>query len=324
MTGNHLLWRRRAGGRTNPCRRREGNLPLTGIPALCLCLCLYSFCAAADSPGAGSTHTGVTPAQPTTPDSATRTQLMMRTTDQTHTVRLDPQPAGSLVPELWSSRITAPAPNEDAETRLALRQLIRQVRSVKFDNGKSAPSTEPPAAPVPPDPAAARPRVILAATPVKPTAQPETRSLEPPAAVAATEENGSPGTERRDASGLSSQARKTLQSLLQDPRQAHDPLEVAELLFLSGRPADAVSFYEKALERTSAGDAATAQDRAWILFQLANCLRETDLSRAQKTYTQLISDYPSSPWTELAKAQGQLVGWYQKDQPHQLIASRQP
>jgi len=305
MTGNHLRLRRSECGRTNRCRPREGNLPLAGIPAICLCLCLCSFCSAVDSPAAGPAHTQVTSPQPPAPDSAAPTRLMSRTRDQANTSHPDPQPAGGLVSEFWSSRITAPAPNEDAETRLALRQLIRQVRSVTFDNGTSAPPPEPPAVS----------QAVPAPTEMKSAARQETGPTEPPVAVPSKEEKGS---------SLSPRAKRTLESLLQDPRQVHDPLEMAELLFLSGRPADAVPFYEKALENTSAGDATTAQDRAWILFQLANCLRETDSDKAQKTYVQLVSEYPSSPWTELAQAQGQLVGWYQKDQPHQLIASRQP
>lgn len=330
MIGKHLLLRLSESGRVNPCPPREGHLPLAAIPALCLCLCLYSFCCAqggivtAEGPGddfnayaeTSATQARSAVARPGSTMPPTLTGLTSRTGDQANTLHPGPQPVGGLIPELWSSRITAPAPNEDAETRLALWQLIRQVRSVKFDNGESARSTPPPAAPtITPDPAATGPRVVLTATPTKPAAKPETRSVEPQVAVAATEENGS---------SLSPKAKRALEGLLQDPGQVHDPLEMAELLFLSGRPTDAVSFYEKALEHTSAGDAATAQDRAWILFQLANCLRETDLSKAQKTYTQLISEYPSSPWTELAKAQGQLVGWYQKDQPHQLMASWQP
>jgi hypothetical protein len=227
-----------------------------------------------------------------------------RTGEQANTLHSGPLQGEGLAAELWSSRIAAPAPSEDAETRLALTQLIRQVRSVKFDDGKPTPPPEPPAVA----------QTVPAPTETKATRQ-EMVSVEPPAAVPARDENGAL---------LSVRARRTLESLLQDPRQVHDPLEMAELLFLSGRPADAVPFYGKALEHTSVGDATTGQDRAWILFQLANCLRETDLNKAQKTYAQLVSEYPSSPWTELAKAQGQLVGWYQQDQPHQLTAARQP
>ncbi len=76
--------------------------------------------------------------------------------------------------------------------------------------------------------------------------------------------------------------------------------------------------------RPNAVEAATAADRAWTLFQLANCLRETNLGEAQATYTKLISEYPDSPWTDLARAQNQLVSWYLKDQPQQLAASRRP
>jgi tetratricopeptide (TPR) repeat protein len=213
--------------------------------------------------------------------------------------------SGRLTRQLWAGRIAAPDPNEDAETRLALKRLIRQVRSVQF--GREAPKP------------AAVPSAETPLTPAPPrTASPAGQATKPVTAGAAVPKKVPV------ESSLSSQEQSTLQSLLQDPGKASDPLEIAELLFLSGRPTDAAPFYAQALARLFPGESTTAADRAWVLFQLANCLRETNMSEAQATYAKLIAEYPDSSWTELARAHSQLLSWYQKDRPQQLAAARQP
>jgi hypothetical protein len=225
-----------------------------------------------------------------------------------------PLPAGQLTRELWSSRLAAPDPNEDAETRLALKRLIRQVRSVRF--GSEAASAAP-AAPVPTPPTPA-PRQIEPA-PVPPVQPPETTAADRPHSGPSDRTANAPA-----GPSPSGSQQKALAILLQDAGRTRDPLEIAELLFLSGRPADAAPFYAQALEHLPPGEAATVADRTWTLFQLANCLRETSPGEAQATYARLLAEYPDSPWTELARAQSQLLGWYQKEQPQQLAASRQP
>jgi hypothetical protein len=118
-------------------------------------------------------------------------------------------------------------------------------------------------------------------------------------------------------------ALKQLERLMLDPNQVSDPLEMAELLFLGGRTAEAAVFYEKALASLASSDPMHSEDRAWILFQLGNCLRETDMARARDTYMKLVSQYPSSPWTELAKAHGRLITWYQSAKPEQWAPTKE-
>ena len=210
-----------------------------------------------------------------------------------------------LTQQLWFSRITAPDPDEEIEGRRALKQAIQQIRSVKFTNENPTPTFSRVAEP---QPAAESPRIEPAAQTGPASVQsPTVVSLESPA-----QPLPSTGTEA------------VLKNLLQDPSQARDPLKIAELLFLSGRTTDATPFYQKALDHTRPADRLTNRDRAWILFQLGNCLRETDMAQAQDAYTKLIAEYPDSPWTELAKAYGQLASWYQTAQPRQLLASREP
>jgi hypothetical protein len=43
---------------------------------------------------------------------------------------------------------------------------------------------------------------------------------------------------------------------------------------------------------------------------------------AIKMYRQLIIEHPNSPWKELAEARSKLLDWYQKDEPHKLIAEQ--
>lgn len=211
---------------------------------------------------------------------------------------------GQLARELWSGRVTAPDPNDDVTTSLTLKRLIRQIQSVKFEDKRPAPAFTRPVEPqTPPEPSAVQPTKEVKAQPIRP--------------ATATVENG-------ETQPLpSNKTQRVLEGLLQDAGRIHDPLEMAELLFLNGRPTEATPFYQKALEHTAPGDPATDQDRAWILFQLGNCLRETDLAQAQDAYVKLISEYPDSPWTELAKAHGRLLSWYREARPQELLASRQ-
>jgi TolA-binding protein len=259
---------------------------------------LCALCGAAPVSAAGS---GPAPA----PVPAAHGAVLQPARTQTRPAFSEPPQDRQLTRELWSSRITAPNPNEDAAGRLALKRLIEQVRSVRFGNEAAQATPASPVAvrstaePLPTEPAATPPAKLS-----------EAASIAPPSVTAAS--SPSPGQH------------KAFAGLPQDSGRMSDPLEVAELLFLSGRPADAAPFYAQALEHLRPGDAVTAADRAWTLFQLATCLRETNMDEARATYAKLISEYPDSPWTELARAQSQLLSWYQKDRPQQLVASRQP
>jgi tetratricopeptide (TPR) repeat protein len=226
------------------------------------------------------------------------------TTDRAGTPLLDAGQNSSLSKDLWSGRVSAPQTSPDAETSLALRRLIRQVRSVKFGDKEAGPTFTAPAEPQP----------AFQARETQPVR--ESTAGPTPSAAMITATNAAT-TASEPVTPLSTQARKTLDMLQQNPGQVREPLEMAELLFLSGRPTEAAPFYAKALNQISRIDPSYDTDRAWVLFQLGNCLRETDTAKAQETYMKLVSEYPASPWTELAKAHGRLLTWYQKDRPGQ-------
>ena len=213
---------------------------------------------------------------------------------------------GPLARELWSGRIAAPEAGDDAQTSLALKRLIRQVRVLTLNTDKTpvSPSAPPIEAPA------------QAQTPTPVTANVEGVAPAPAEPVAAAAAPTPPA--------LAPKMQKTLEGLQRNAGRVRDPLEVAELLFLSGRPPEAVPFYEEALRRAGTGGPASGADRAWILFQLGNCLRETDATKAQDAYMKLIAEYPDSPWTEMARASGRLLAWYQSTRPDRLIAPPKP
>jgi uncharacterized protein with HEPN domain len=48
------------------------------------------------------------------------------------------------------------------------------------------------------------------------------------------------------------------------------------------------------------------------------------MARAKDMYMKLVSEYPASPWTELAKAHGRLITWYQTAKPQQFMPEPSP
>ncbi|MHC4293146.1 MAG: tetratricopeptide repeat protein [Planctomycetota bacterium] len=116
---------------------------------------------------------------------------------------------------------------------------------------------------------------------------------------------------------------QTLEKLSQKPEQVDNPFEIAELLFLSNHLDKSALFYAEALNRTSSDNSISAQRKAWILFQMGNCLRKTEPNRAKQMYTQLINEFPESSWTEPAKGQVQLIDFYLTDEPEKIITDNQ-
>jgi tetratricopeptide (TPR) repeat protein len=212
----------------------------------------------------------------------------------------DEQPvADELMRRLWRNRLAAPKPDNELQGRAALAELIRKVRWVQ----REIESPIIPAAPS--EPANVNPPAQVPAEP-QPAAEPTIPAAAP---VPVSVEEAMP-----------SGTMEALRPLLADPNQASDPAEIAELLFLSGRPQEAAILYRKALEVATRSGPAAKEDRAWLLLQLGNCLRETDPTQAQAMYAALAAEYPNCPWAELARAQSQFLTWSQTARPQQWIS----
>jgi hypothetical protein len=218
--------------------------------------------------------------------------------------------------QLQCARITIPKNEGDEGNKNELQQIIKQIQSIEFKLQKDV--SEP----------------IIVVEPA-PTTDPNETSLgtyarghkvKTPSDTEESEEPREKEIESKQAIPrpyrlVTDRTLQKLKNVSQHPDQVNNPLELGEVLFLSDHLKEAEIFYQEALNRRNADDIGSAQDRAWILFQIGNCLRDRDRPMAIEMYRQLITEYPKSPWTDLAKAQDKLINWYQKDKPRTLVGS---
>ncbi len=217
-------------------------------------------------------------------------------------------PDSDLERQLWRAGISIPEGEEDEGGKNELQRIIEQIRSVEFKLTK-----------------APAPAIIVEPAPItKPDEiSPVTETSRKPEEIE-SELSYKPGLSGQPGNPVSSQTLQMLDNLSQYPDRLDSPLELGEALFLGGCMKEAAVFYKEALNRSDSNEADSAplwgrQDRAWILFQIGNCLRDEDRPAAMKMYRQLITEYPDSAWTDLAKARNKLIDWYQKDKPRELI-----
>ena len=116
-----------------------------------------------------------------------------------------------------------------------------------------------------------------------------------------------------------SETLRLVENQLKDPNLISNPFELAEILFKSGRQIQAGICYKQALKVLPADDPNVATERAWILFQIGNCLKDEDPNTARESYAELIRTHSDSPWAEIAKARYGIIEWYQQDNPGELI-----
>ncbi len=212
--------------------------------------------------------------------------------------------------QLWLDKITVPESPDELADRADLQQLIDKINSIEVKSLHATPGSG----------------IFLEfdtkAEPndsLKPAAKEQTPQEEPLEAKSIIDDK----THGTAALLYKPVAERTLQTLRdiakQHPEKLNRPFELAEIMFLSGNYQDAVVLYEEALERSSSDEKSRA-GADWIVFQMANCLRHTNPTRATELYNKLVAQYPNSPWGDLAKAQRKLIEWYQQDKPETLIA----
>jgi len=216
------------------------------------------------------------------------------------------KPSSQIARQLWQSRITIAQGEKDEEYRNRLRHLIEQIRSIRFE------------------PKNKKPEPFIALEPVLTVEPNETSSITEAQKERAENQVQPESDSRPPYEPVSDKTLQMLENLSQEPGQLRSPFELAELLFLSGHLKQAAVFYQHALTRQDPNDVGLVEDRAWIMFQIGNCLYYDDLPTAEKMYMQLIAEYPNCPWTDLAKARAQLIDWCQKDKPQTLIAECRP
>ena len=199
--------------------------------------------------------------------------------------------------ELLRAEINIAKDQNDTESGDQLKRIIEQIRSVEFKPQKQAPAPVivPEKAPV------VEPNETVPDVPVQKEEVKQEDKPKPP------------------DEPITSETLQMLRNLAQNPEKLDNPLELGEILFVNGNLKDAVMFYSEALKRKDPNDVGVSWDRAWILFQIGNCLRNDDLPAAAKMYQQLLTEYPNSPWADMATAQRNLIAWYLKDEPVKLM-----
>jgi len=222
--------------------------------------------------------------------------------------------------QLWQSRISVPQSEKDKKYRNELQRLIAQIRSIKVEPKNQEAEAVPPTG--------AGPGSIEAiAIETIPITEPNETLSTTAAWQQPTQEKQTQLQQDRHLpyKPLSSQTLQMLENISQQNDQLCKAFELAEILFLSGHLKQAGMFYQQALNRKDPNDIMSAEVRAWTLFQIGNCLLASDqvgddLLTAKKMYRQLITEYPNSIWTDLAKARQNLIDWYLNDKPQTLIA----
>ncbi len=114
-----------------------------------------------------------------------------------------------------------------------------------------------------------------------------------------------------------------LKKMAENPQKINNPYEIGNTLYLSNCIGEASEFYQEALRRNKPDDMSLSEDRAWLLFQTANSLQTVDMVTAGDVYKKLITEFPDSPWAGIAKVQSNLITWYIKDKPDELLKEYQ-
>jgi len=225
-------------------------------------------------------------------------------------------PTTELGRQLWQARIENPEDKDSGKSRDELFQIIEKIHSVRFE-----PQYKAVESPVVVEPAEGTKSDKTSPDPNTPQ-EPEPKKAE------AEPNNPSDSKQQNENLSLSiqitDQTLEIFERLSQQPQQIKNPLELAEILFRNGNLKEAAKCYKEALDRMTANENGLQEDKAWILFQIGNCLRNTDQPAAIEMYKQLITEYPDSPWTDLAKAQSKLIDWYLQDKPVELVAENRP
>ena len=214
--------------------------------------------------------------------------------------------------QLSESRISPPAQSTENSKSNELRQIIEQVRSVKFETSRGE---------------LVHPELVEGVEPQQPARQPVDTSPavwpQPTTADSSAETELQPlvsSTVTQSAGkSTSDHTLQIVEGLLKDPNQITNPFELAEVLFRSGRMAPAGLCYKQALNTMPTDDPNLGTERAWILFQIGNCLKDEDPNAARESYAELIRMHPDSPWAEIARVRHGLIEWYQQEKPGELI-----
>jgi len=245
----------------------------------------------------------------TEPESQKKTGKENLKNDRAGTKYEEKQPftsnSNEIVRKLWNARLSAIDDTAARKQKGQLQRLIEQIQSVEFkpDSKKKSETKKKPG----------EPRRMDAAKPNQPP-EPNVGQIKPMVIPHKKSEPNLPYEPVRDDTV------KQLESLSEQDAELTSPFDLAEILYCSGRLKSAAKFYHLALSMAESGKGTAPEDKAWIIFQIGNCLRKSDQEQASKMYKRLINQYPDSPWAQCARKQDQLLEWLRDEKPRQLLA----
>ena len=212
-------------------------------------------------------------------------------------------PSTDITRQLWQERVSLSKQPKFNKNKKDLQRIIEQISSIRLDSFDQ--ETE---------------AAIAVDTAAK---------TEPNDVVNETENTDEQNNGPSDKNGyrlpkghITEKTLELFKKLAQQPEKLHNPLELAGILFNRNYIEEAAMCYRHALDRINANQTPRPDEKAWVLFQLGNCLHDSEKATAMQMYGQLIEEFPKSTWTEMAKVKSQLIEWYMQDKPHSLIGKQ--
>ncbi len=243
--------------------------------------------------------------------------------------------SSEITQQLQHNGTIAPESRQSVKNRQELQRLIEQVRSIKFEPKSRIPGLAETIKSVLTNPQGEPSEVSSITQTTKQIVKKGESELS--LSLDSQPISSQAATDKLSYQPVSAQTLQMLENLEQSAvERLHNPMQLAEILFLSGHLKQAATFYQQALNRIDPNDVMSAQDKAWILFQIGNCLRENrgdqpegldrsksrqalDGAEPKKMYRRLIEECPNCPWADLAMSRENLIDWFLNDEPEKLI-----
>jgi tetratricopeptide (TPR) repeat protein len=208
--------------------------------------------------------------------------------------------------QLWQAGISVSGDIKSGQNKNELQELIKQINSIEFKSPDQA----------------LEPLIVVEPAGKAESNEPlsdknSSQKTKPEKSATIPQESLDSG--QQDEKQITKKTMQLFEQVSQQPQQIKNPFELAEILFRGGQLKEAAKCYKEALNYLTADANSRNENKAWILFQIGNCLQKDDPTAAMQMYKQLIMECPNSPWTDLAKAKSNLIDWYLKEKPDTLI-----
>ena len=100
------------------------------------------------------------------------------------------------------------------------------------------------------------------------------------------------------------------------PDSLREPVALADELFATGYLAGAHALYERALSRNPDNET-----KAWALYQMAGCLRQSDPPAAELLYLRVQNEHGGTVWAMAADVEHKILAWRRVNKLDELLQS---